>query len=271
MPEFNIEAITDKLLAIAPSFIKAIVVLIIGLWVINKLVAILRKYMTKSNMDEDLIPFLSSLASTILKVLLVFSVAEMVGVKTTSFIAMLAAAGFAIGMALQGSLGNFASGVLILLFKPYKTGDLIEVAGEKGWVESIQIFNTSLLTATNQQVIIPNAQATSDKIINHSTHGHIRVDLYFSMPYAEDFKKVNDAIMANVEKIDGILMEPAPSVGIETFESHNIQIGVFLYSTPEQYWDVYYSGHQVIKETLGESGIKMAYSEGIELGKIGKK
>ncbi len=268
--EFNLEKLIEKAYEYGPGVIKAIVVLIIGLWIISRLVKFLKQLMIKNGVDNDLIPFLSSLTSVILKVLLVFSVAEMVGIKTTSFVAMLAAAGFAIGMALQGSLGNFASGVLVLLFKPYKTGDLVEIDGQKGWVKGIEIFNTTLKTATNQNVIIPNSKATGDTIVNHSSNGYIRVDLFFAMPYEEDFEKVKYAILNDVRSLDGVYSDPAPSVAIESFESHNINVGVFLHCKPEDYWNVFYAANNQIKATLGQNNFKMAYSEGIELGNIGK-
>jgi len=269
--DFNLEKISETAWEYGPGVLKAIVVLIVGFWIIGKLMKVFRQLMEKNDVDKDLVPFLTSLVAAILKVLLVFSVAEMVGIKTTSFVALLAAAGFAIGMALQGSLGNFASGVLLLLFKPYRTGDLIEVDGQKGWVESIQIFNTTLKTVTNQNVIIPNSKATGDTIVNHSSNGHIRVDLFFAMPYAENFEKVENAVISNISQIEGVLDTPPPKVGIQSFESHNINVGVFLYAKPEDYWSVYYKANQIIKSSLGQSNVKMAYSEGIELGSIGKK
>jgi len=268
--DFSLSNIIDSVWEYGPGVLKAIVVFIIGFWIIGRVVKMMKNLMVKNGVDDDLVPFLTSLVSVILKLLLVFSVAEMVGIKTTSFVAMLAAAGFAIGMALQGSLGNFASGVLLLLFKPYKTGDLIEVDGQKGWVQGIQIFNTTLRTATNQNVIIPNSKATGDTIINHSSNGFIRVDLFFAMPYEGDFEKVKAAILKDVSVLEGVLPEPAPNVAIQSFDSHNISVGVFLHCKPEDYWKVYYNANNQIKATLGQNNFKMAYSEGIELGKIGK-
>ena len=265
----RINKLIDGAIDFAPKIITAIAILIIGLWVINKIVAIAEKFMKSSNFHSDLIPFLKSLISVVLKVLLIFTIAELVGIKTTSFVALLAAAGFAIGMALQGSLGNFASGVMVLIFKPYKTGDLIEIEDTTGWVQEIQIFNTILKTAKNKNVIIPNSLATAGKIVNHSTNGYIRLDLFNSIPYEEDFNKVEQAIIQEVSNIEGVLSDPEPSVGIEEFESHNIKIGTFLCVEPENYWTVYYEAHKAIKKALGSNHIKMAYSEGIELGKIG--
>lgn len=260
----------DLAIDFAPRVLGAIIILIIGFYIIGRIVKLVSSQLTKSNFDESLAPFLTSLLSVILKVLLLFSVAEMVGIKTTSFVAILAAAGFAIGMALQGSLGNFASGVLILIFRPFKVGDLIEVSGDKGWVQAIQIFNTHIKTATNQNVIIPNSKITSDTVTNHSTNGNIRADMFFAIPYEEQYDKVETAILNEIQSIDNILSDPAPSVGIEAFESHNIKVGLFVHSKPEDYWQVYYDCHLAIKQALGKNNIKMAYSEGIELGPIGQ-
>jgi small conductance mechanosensitive channel len=254
----------------APKVLTAILMLIIGFYIIGKLVDFVGKKLASSNFDESLAPFLTSMLSVILKVLLLFSVAEMVGIKTTSFVAILAAAGFAIGMALQGSLGNFASGVLILLFRPFKVGDLIEITGDKGWVQAIQIFNTHIKTVTNQNVIIPNSKITSETVTNHSTNGNIRADMFFAIPYEEQFDKVESAILEEVKSINGILSDPAPSVGIEEFDSHNIKVGLFVHSKPEDYWQVFYDCQLAIKKALGKNNIKMAYSEGIELGPIGQ-
>ncbi len=269
--ESKLNKIIDIALEYSPSVMKAVIVLLVGLWIISQIAKVIKTIMLKNEVSKDLTPFISSMVSVLLKVLLIFSVAEMVGIKTTSFIAMLGAVGFAIGMALQGSLSNFASGVLILLFKPYKTDDLVEIDGQKGWVKAIEIFNTTLRTETNQNIIIPNSKVTSDSVINHSSNGHIRVDLFFAMPYEEDYEKVETAILKDIVLLDDVMTTPSPSVGIESFESHNINVGVFLFCKPEAYWKLYYAANNQIKVTLGQNNIKMAYSEGIELGKIGMK
>lgn len=266
----KLDTYIEMAIELAPKILTGIIILIIGFFVINRIVKVLRSQLEQRNFDRSVTPFLTSMLSVLLKVLLLFSIAEIVGIKTTSFVALIAAAGFAIGMALQGSLGNFASGVMILLFKPYSVGDLIEVQDEKGWVKEIQIFNTILQTVTNQNVIIPNGMATSDKVINHSSNSYIRVDLFFAIPYEEDFEKVKEAMLIELEQINKILKDPAPSVGIEAFDSHNIKCGAFLFAKPEFYWDVYYEANLAIKKGLGKNNIKMAYSEGVELGPIGK-
>ncbi len=259
----------DLAIDFAPKLALALIVLIVGFYIIGKIIKFVNDKLIASNFDKSLAPFLTSVLSVLLKVLLLFSVAEMVGIKTTSFVALLAAAGFAIGMALQGSLGNFASGVLLLLFRPYVVGDLIEVDGQKGWVKEIQIFNTIVKTVTNQNAIIPNSKLTSDTIINHSSNGNIRVDLFFSIPYEEHFDHVEKAVLEELKNVPHILTDPAASLGIEEFESHNIKVGLFMNTDPAHYWDVYYAANLAIKRALGKNNIKMAYSEGIELGPIG--
>lgn len=263
------DGLLESLIQFAPKVLIAVAILFIGLKVLGRVKKFISSYLEKMNWDKDLIPFITSMIDGLLKVLLFLTAAEIVGVKTASFVALLAAAGFALGMALQGSLGNFASGVMILLFKPYKTGDLIEVAESTGWVQEIQIFNTILKTVTNQTVIVPNSLATSGKIINHSSNGFVRVDLFSAIPYAEDFTKVEQAILSEVSEIPEVLTDPAPRVGIQEFDSHNIKVGTFLHTQPEDYWTVYYAANKAIKNALGKNQIQMAYSEGIELGSIG--
>ena len=253
---------------ILPNILWAIVVLVIGFRVVKWIAKNFDHFMQKRQMDEAIRPFLVSMVKILLQILVVFAVAEMIGIKTASFIAILAAASFAIGMALQGSLGNFAAGVMILFFKPYRIGDIIEVAGMKGKVKSIQIFNTILVTPKNETVIVPNSTAIGDKIINFSTEGNTRVDLYFHIPYEQDFSLVRDIVMKIVKNHSLILDAPASSVDIEMYDSHNLQIGVFVFCKPDDYWTVFYDLNNAIKPALGQHGVKVAYSEGIELGQI---
>lgn len=269
MEKLNI--LIDEIILFLPKAATAAIVLVIGWRIINFITSKITKILTDRKMDPTIKPFLSSMIGSVLKVLLVFSAAEMVGIKTASFVAIFAAASFALGMALQGSLSHFASGILLLVFKPYKVGDIIKVADEQGKVEHIEIFNTILRTPTNQKVIVPNGIAMSDKIINHSANGHIRVDRYVSIPYEADFGQVRSKIMDYIKSSDLILDTPQPSVDIESYDSHNIQIGIFVFAKPEKYWDVYYEINNNVKRVFGESNFKMAYSEGVELGPIGKE
>lgn len=254
----------------APKVILALLVLWIGMGVIRRISKMARKSMGQSGMSDDIQPFLVNLINVALKLLLIFSVAGIIGIETTSFVAVLAAAGFAVGLALQGSLSNFASGVMILIFHPYRTGDLVEIEEQMGHVSEIQIFNTIITTLDNKTVIVPNSMAVGGIITNLSTRDHLRVDLNVTMPYGEDFPKVEEILMAAIKKTPKVLDDPAPFVGIETFDSHNIVLAVRPYATTEDYWDVYFEANRNIKQALCDHNIQVAYSEGVELGPIGK-
>ena len=262
----NVVASTSEFL---PKLILALIGLFIGLKLINRLVRIINAGLEKSGLDEGVRPFLSSLLSMGLKILLIFIMAGTVGIETTSIVAMLGAAAFAVGIALQGSLENFAAGILVLLYKPYKVGDLIELQGQMGYVHEIQIFNTVILTLDNKTVIVPNSKATGDVITNYSEKGFLRVDLSISMPYEEEFDKVKEIILEAIKQSDKVLKDPQPIVGIHGFDSHNITLAIWPYAKTDDYWDVYFEVNQAIKKALGAAGIRVAYSEGIELGKIG--
>ncbi len=255
----KVDLLTNQLVAWAPKLVGAIFVLIIGLWIVNKITDMISKGMAKSGLDRDVIPFLTSLVSVILKVMLVLSVAGMVGIETTSFVALIGMAGLAIGMALQGTLGHFASGVMILIFKPYRVGDLVKLQGELGHVEEIQVFNTIVKSLDNKKVIIPNGIATSGIMTNLSANDYLRVDLNVAMPYEEDFDKVQGIIQEAIRQTPKVLSNPAPVVEIEKFDAHNILLAVRPFATCEDYWDVYFGTYKNVKAALGKAGIKVAY------------
>ncbi len=264
------EQIYSLIIQYAPKLILAIVVLIIGLRIVNQISRSAGKSMERSGLSGDIRPFLVNMVNVGLKLLLIFSVAGIVGIETTSFVAVLAAAGFAIGLALQGSLSNLASGVMILIFHPYRSGDLIEIDEQMGHVSEIQIFNTIITTLDNRTVIIPNSIAAGGIITNLSTRQYLRVDLNVTIPYGEDFPKVEGIILEAQRKTPKVLEDPAPLVGIETFDSHSIVLAVRPYAKTEDYWDVYFQANRNIKQALSENNIQVAYSEGVELGPIGK-
>lgn len=255
----KIGVLIEELYLWAPKIVGAILVLLIGLWIIGMIMKAVRRGMERSGLDQDIIPFLSSLISVLLKVMLVLSVAEIVGVKTTSFIALIGMAGLAIGMALQGTLGHFASGVMILIFKPYRVGDLVSIQDQVGHVEEIQVFNTIIKSLDNKRVIIPNGQATSGLITNLSTYDLLRVDLNVAMPYEEDFDKVQGIILEAIRNTPKALQDPAPTVEIEKFNEHSILLAVRPYATPADYWDVYFGTYRNVKAALGKNNIKVAY------------
>ncbi len=260
----------DAIIKFAPSLLTAIAVFYIGSWVIKKLTKILTFALEKAKVSEDAIPFLSSFVTTMMKVFLILSVVGILGIEMTALFGILAAMSFAVGMSLQGSLGNFAAGILILFFKPYRLGQWVEVEGAFGKIEEIRIFNTILITPGNKKLIIPNGKVVEGIITNYSDKGYIRVDLEVSMPYAESFPKVKQVILEAVKDVPGVLLTPAVEVGIDTFDSHNIVLAVRPYAEPDDFWDVKFECNKRIKNALSAHHVKMAYSEGVELGDIGE-
>lgn len=260
--DFDLGAKINELLGSAiswaPKLVGALLVLIIGFWIVGMIVKIVRKAMDRAGLDKDVQPFLASMVSVILKVLVVISAAGMVGIETTAFAALIAAAGLAIGMAMQGTLGHFAAGVMVLIFKPYRVGDLVDLQGQVGHVEEIQVFNTVLNSLDNKKVIIPNGIATSGIMTNLSSQGKLRVDLNVAMPYEEDFDKVQGIISGALDKVSKKLPD-APTIEIEKFDENNVLLAVRPYATPEDYWDVYFQSYKEIKKAFGEAGITVAY------------
>ena len=248
----------DAAISYAPKIIGAILILIIGFWIVNKLVSIIGKSMQKSGVDQDLQPFLKSLVSVLLKVLVVITAAGAVGIEITAFAALIAGAGLAIGAAMSGTLGHFASGVMVLLFKPYKVGDLVDIQGTVGHVAEIQVFNTVINSLDNKKVIIPNGIATSGIMTNLTANGKLRVDLNVAMPYEEDFEKVRGIIKTALDKVSERLPDE-PTIEIEKFYDNNVLLAVRPFATDATYWDVYFNSYREIKKAFGEARITVAY------------
>ena len=225
-------------LTFLPKIAVAILVLVIGLWIVKKVVKFLGHLLKNANIGPELSGFFSSMASLALKFVVILFAASFVGFEVSAVIGVLAGVVFAIGLALQGFLGNFASGITIVFFKPYKVGDWVQISEFFGKVESIQIFNTTLITPGDKTLIIPNGKVTDDVITNFSTKGHIRLELSVTMPYEESFPKVQQTIMDALDGYDKILKDPPPIVGIESFDSHNIIVTVRPFINPDDYWDV---------------------------------
>ncbi|MCB9309837.1 MAG: mechanosensitive ion channel family protein [Lewinellaceae bacterium] len=253
-----------------PTLLAALLLLLVGFWIIKKLSHVLEASLKRSSFEPGMVSFLVSLASIIAKALLILSVAGMVGINTAAFVGMLAAAGLAIGLALQGSLGNFAAGIIIVVFKPYKVGDWVEVKEKFGKIEDIQIFNTIVSTPGNKTLIIPNGEVINGIITNFSKKGSIRIELTIHMPFSEDFPRLRELIFKELELIPKVLKDPAPEIGISSFESHYLEISVRPYVIPDDYWEVYHEALARIKHLYHTNNIKVAYSEGIELGSVGE-
>ncbi|SFZ90811.1 small conductance mechanosensitive channel [Flaviramulus basaltis] len=252
-----------------PKVIAAVAIWIIGSWVIKKLLKGTRKVMTKGSYDESLQKFLLNLLNWVLKIVLIIVVLGTVGVETTSFAAIIAAAGLAIGLALQGSLGNFAGGVLIMIFKPIKIGDLIEAQGEIGVVKQIEIFTTKLTGLSNKEIIIPNGALSNGNIVNYSTEGTRRVDLVFGVGYDSDIKKTKEVLMNVLTSHPKILKDPAPSVTVLELADSSINFAVRPWSLTADYWSVYFDVTEQTKEALDVAGIDIPYPHQVEIQKKG--
>lgn len=256
-----LEKAYDLIITYGLKVIAAIVVLILGLWIINIITRRTTKVMEKRDLNVSVRGFLKSLINILLKVMLFISIAKMVGVETTSFIAVLGAAGLAVGMAMQGTLSNFAGGVMILVFKPFKVGDLIVSQGHLGTVKEIHIFVTILLTPENKTVILPNAAVSSNDIVNYTTEGVIRVDMDFGISYDSDIKKAKEVLMKIIESNPKVLKDPAPFVGVKGLGDSSIDLAVRPYTIPSDYWTVYFEVYEAGKIALDEAGITIPFPQ----------
>ena len=262
-----IEKLWTLILNFSPQILTALAILIVGLFLIRIVKKVSRKMMIKSGVDITLQKFLSNLISWALKILLFVVVISKLGVETTSFAAILAAVGLAVGLALQGSLANFAGGVLIMIFKPIKVGDLIEAQGELGVVKEIEIFTTKLTGLSNREIIMPNGSLSNGNIINYTTEGTRRVDLTFGVGYDSDIKKTKEVLMNVLTSHPKVLKEPAPTVNVSELADSSINFAVRPWSTAEDYWVVYFGITENVKEALDAASIEIPYPHQVEIKK----
>lgn len=259
----GIEFITDY----GPKVLGALLIFIIGSWVIGKIIRGLKVVMSKGNYDATLQSFLANLASWALKIMLILVVISRLGVDVTTFAAVIAAAGLAVGLALQGSLSNFAGGVLIMIFRPYKMGDLIEAQGVLGVVKEIQIFTTQLVTPENKLAIIPNGPMANGNIVNYTAEGKIRVDTVIGVGYGEDIKKTKEVLLEVLTSNPQVLKDPAPSVNVMELADSSVNFAVRPFCKPEDYWDVYFATYENCKLALDKAGIEIPYPHQVEIHK----
>ncbi|HEX6892671.1 MAG TPA: mechanosensitive ion channel domain-containing protein [Chryseolinea sp.] len=237
------------------KLLGAIIVFIVGLYLTNWLSRAISRAMSRRHFDVSLQSFLSSMIGVGLKVLLLITVAGMLGIQTTSFVAIIGAMGLAVGLALQGSLANFAGGVLMLVFKPFKVGDLIESQGQTGVVQEIQIFNTILLTADLKTIILANGAVSNGTIVNYSKHGNLRVDISLAVSPENDFqkvKKVAEDVMTSHHKV---LAEPKPTVNIQKMGDGMVSLSIRPFALSTDYWDVYYELQENLKTAFEKNNI----------------
>lgn len=238
-----------------PKVALALLTLIVGFWVSNTISRFVGNALRRNNVEVTIIPFLTSIVSVLLKVMVLISVAGMFGVQTTSFVALIGAAGLAVGLALQGSLGHFASGVLLLTFRPYKVGDLVSIGGFTGEVESIQVFNTVLKTPDNKRIIVPNGSVTSGPITNISGQGTIRVDMQFAVSGSEDIDRVRASVQKVADRSPLILKNPPVDILVNSQDIGIMKFDVRPWCQSEHYWDVYYYMQENVKKQFVEDSI----------------
>lgn len=251
----------EMVMTYGPKVILAVVVLIIGLWVIKKIVNSMEKAMLKKNVDPGLVPFLRGITGALLKVMLVISVISMLGVATTSFVAILGAAGLAVGLALSGTLQNFAGGVIILVIKPFKVGDFIDALGYTGTVNEIQIFNTILKTPDNKTVILPNGNLSTSALVNFSTEATRRVDLSFGIGYTDDIDKAKSILMRLLQEDDRVMKDPAPTVTVAQLADSSVNFNVRPWVQAGDYWGVYWDMQEKVKKTFDAEGVSIPFPQ----------
>jgi len=258
---FNLSNYKPLLVEYGTNLAFAIIVLIVGLWITGIITRSSKKAMLKSKIDESLVPFLSSLISSLLKILVVISALGMLGVEMTSFIALLGAAGLAVGMALSGTLQNFAGGVMLLVFKPFKVGDYIEAQGHSGTVTNIQIFNTILTTPDNKVIIIPNGGLSTNSMVNYSEEKTRRVEWNVGISYGDDAGKAQEVLKKIVAEDSRILKDPAPFVEIGELGDSAVVMKVRVWVNGADYWDVLFETNKKIYEVLPKEGLSFPFPQ----------
>jgi len=243
----------------APKVVLAIITLVIGMWLINKLVGVLDAKLSQK--DPTLNKFLCGLIGAVLKILLLISVASMVGIATTSFIAIIGAAGLAVGLALQGSLANFAGGVLILIFKPFKVGDVIDAQGYLGSVREISILYTIVDTFDNRRIVIPNGQLANASLTNLSAYETRRCDMTFGIGYADDIDKAKDICKRLIDEDERSLKDPEPLIVVGALGESSVDLTVRVWTKSADLWPYYWNMQERVKKAFDAEGISIPFPQ----------
>lgn len=259
-PEWLVTA-QEMLAKFGLKIIAAILIFLIGRWVARLVKVVLEKSMERAKVDAAIVGFTCSLVHAALMVFVILAAIKMVGIDTTSFIAVLGAAGLAVGLALQGSLANFAAGVLILMFRPFKVGDFVEGGGATGVIKVIHIFTTTLTTLDNKRVIVPNSKMMGDNIINYSAEGTRRLDLTASISYGDSIDTAKAALMDILNKDPRVLKDPAPFVGVSAMADSSIDFAVRPWVKVADYWAVFFDLNEAIKKRLEAEGLTIPFPQ----------
>ena len=259
--ESYIDQAVSMAIGFAPKLALAIVLLIVGFAVIGGVVKLLKKIMKKRDLDETLRNFLGSFASVILKVALLVSVAGIVGIETASFIALLGAAGIAIGLALQGSLSNFAGGVLLMIFRPFKVGQYITAQGYSGTVEDIQIFHTYLQTPDNRVIILANGPLAGGSIMNYSVKPTRRVDFTFGIGYSDDIDKAKSLLKEIIDADERVMRDPEPFIAVGALGDSSVDFTVRVWCQAADYWAIHFDMYEKVKKAFDAQGVSIPFPQ----------
>lgn len=258
---FDISNLKDILYLYGPKLAGALITLFFGLWAIRIITRSFGKLLVKRNIDESLKPFLKTLVGAILKTLLFVSILGMVGIEMTSFIAILGAAGLAVGLALSGTLQNFAGGVILLLLKPFKVGDVIETSGYIGTVKGIQIFSTVLKTADNKTIIIPNGGLMNASMTNYTTEPTRRVDWTFGIAYGDNYDKAKKVLQALIDADSRILKDPVPFIALISLGDSSVNIVVRCWVNTSDYWSTFFDMNEKVYKSFEKEGLSIPFPQ----------
>ncbi|KOO05121.1 small-conductance mechanosensitive channel MscS [Vibrio nereis] len=260
---------SDLLIQYGVNILSALIILFIGNIIVKAVAGSVSKVLEKKNMDKAVVEFIHGLVRYLLFIIVLIAALGRVGVQTASVVAVIGAAGLAVGLALQGSLSNFAAGVLIVAFRPFKSGDYVEVGGVAGSVEAIQIFQTVLKTPDNKMVVVPNSGVIGGPITNYSRHATRRIDLVIGVSYSADLKKTKQVLRETLEKDSRILKNPDITIGVHTLADSSVNFVVRPWVKTADYWDVYFDSMLAIKEALDENGIEIPFPQmDVHLNKV---
>ena len=261
----GLEGILNSLMtqgaALGWTLIKAFLVFIVGRLLINLVNKLIKRVLLKRDIDPSVKSFVGSLVNVVLTILLIISVVGALGVQTTSFAALLASAGVAVGMALSGNLANFAGGLIILLFKPFKVGDYIEAQGTGGTVKEIQIFHTLIATVDNKMIYIPNGSLSSNAVVNYSKQETRRIDWTFGVEYGEDVQKVRAVLRRIIDADARILRTPEPMIVLKSLSASSVDITVRVWTKNEDYWNVMFEVNELVYDTFNKEGIGFPFPQ----------
>ncbi|MGV3001263.1 small-conductance mechanosensitive channel MscS [Vibrio sp. E150_018] len=264
-----LEGHSELLIQYGVNIISAILILFIGNIIVKMISNSVSKVLEKKDLDQAVVHFVGSLVRYVLFVIVLIAALGKIGVQTASVVAVIGAAGLAVGLALQGSLANFAAGVLIVAFRPFKAGDYVEIGGVAGSVESIQIFQTVLTTPDNKMIVVPNGSVIGGAIVNYSRHATRRIDYVIGVSYKADLKKTKEVITKVLEQESRLLQTPAPTVGVVALADSSVNFVVRPWVKTAEYWDVYFDLLQAIKEELDAEGIEIPFPQmNVHLNKL---